>query len=276
MNIIGYFAAGGGILFLLYLLAVKPAGARRTAKVKKEVRYYAHRGLYDNQGDAPENSMRAFERAASEGYGIELDVRLTQDGIPVVFHDSDLKRMCGEHVRIEDSSWEELQAFRLLGTDQGIPCLEQVLELLDGRVPLLIEYKIERADASVCMCADRLLNQYTGAYCIESFHPFVLLWYRQNRPDILRGILSTDYSRSPKHTQAVWHFISRHLLFNFFTKPDFIAYDCQVRKEISRTLCQKLYGCCMAAWTVRGREQLDEMKDTYDWFIFEGFCPRKE
>ncbi len=275
LGIVGYLAVCAGALLLLYLLAVKPAAAVRVAEAKREVRYYAHRGLYDNSRDVPENSMRAFQRALEAGYGMEMDIRLTRDGIPVVFHDSDLKRMCGAEGRIEDMNWKELSSYRLLQTDQGIPRFEDVLALVDGKVPLLIEYKMDSNDASICICAERLLNRYRGKYCVESFHPFALLWYRHNQPGMLRGMLSTDYAGNKEHSLALLHFMSRHLLFNFFTKPDFISYDCRVEREISRTLCRKLYRSCRAAWTVKSREQLEQLKQRgeYDWFIFEGFRP---
>ena len=270
MAVIGIVVA---IVVLLYVLAIHPSCRRAAREAKREVRYYAHRGLYDNNSDAPENSLRAFALAAEAGYGIELDVRLTKDGVPVVFHDAELGRVCGCSGSIEDLNAAQTDALRLLGTDQKVPRLQEVLSLVAGRVPLLVEYKMEQMDATVCMRADRLLNSYPGEYCMESFHPFALLWYRQNRPGILRGILSTDYRDGRSLPMTPLHFCSRHLLFNFFAQPNFVAYDRRVKTELSRTLCSRLYRIPLAAWTVKSREQLEELRPTYDWFIFEGFRP---
>lgn len=271
MAAMGYIVFCIAACVVLYLLAIRPAGNKRVQKIKQEVRYYAHRGLHENTSDAPENTMRAFERAVEAGYGIELDVQLTKDKIPVVFHDEDLERLCGQKKRLEDLKYEELRRYRILGTDQKIPKFSEVLEKIDGKVPLLIEYKMHNTDASVCMYADRILKEYKGSYCIESFHPFVLLWYRHNRPDIVRGILASDYSRVPENERKFSHFLSRHLLFNFFTRPDFIAYDCTAKKCLSVKIVRRLYHSCMAAWTVKSIEQKKENEKDYDWFIFEGF-----
>lgn len=120
------------IVVLLYVLAIHPSCRRAAREAKREVRYYAHRGLYDNNSDAPENSLRAFALAAEAGYGIELDVRLTKDGVPVVFHDPVLERMCGCAGSIEELNAEQTDALRLLGTQQKVTRLQEVLSLVNG------------------------------------------------------------------------------------------------------------------------------------------------
>ena len=111
-------------LVLLYLLMIMPRmlGRPDTAPFMKWL--YAHRGLHDNSSDAPENSMRAFKKAVDAGFGIEMDVQLSKDGVPVVFHDYTLKRICGEEGKVEQYTFEELQQFPLCGTDQRIPSLK--------------------------------------------------------------------------------------------------------------------------------------------------------
>ena len=96
---------------------------------------YAHRGLHGNQ--APENSMRAFELAAREGYGIELDVRLSLDGQPVVMHDANVFRMTGMDKRVSDLTAEELSHLRLAGSGEGVPLFVDVLKRIAGRTPLM-------------------------------------------------------------------------------------------------------------------------------------------
>ena len=141
---------------------------------------YAHRGLYDNGGGIPENSLAAFRRAAEGGFGAELDVHRTADGQLVVIHDSDLARVCGRVGKVEELSWEELSRCRLLGTEEGIPLLSEVLPLFAGTAPLIVELKPIRGNEAVLAeetCA--LLDSFPDLdYCLESFDPFAVLWLR--------------------------------------------------------------------------------------------------
>ena len=294
---------------LLYLFLIMPALGKKADVPELRQYYYAHRGLHDvtpelpsrkrifpesrdtqaSSGssrrpvsapfhpvpgtNAPENSLPAFRAAAEAGYGIELDVQLTKDGIPVVFHDFTLDRVCGVSGKVCRFTWEELSAFRLNGTDERIPKFEEVLETVNGRVPLLIEYKVELFDTSVCRVCDRLLKHYPGLYCIESFNPLVLRWYKKNRPQIVRGQLSAKF----RDVYSPFHYVYlsplHHLLFNFLTKPDFIAYDFTCAGALSRRLCRNLYRNLSVAWTIRSKEDMEACKKQFDLFIFEGFRP---
>lgn len=245
---------------------------------------YAHRGLhnmnpylkeednpyYCNGGNFPENSYSAIKRAIEYGFGIEFDVHLTKDGIPVVFHDDSLLRICGVDAKLKDYTFEELQQFRLMGTEERIPAFTDILKLVDGKVPLIIEYKVEENADALCSTCNQILSEYKGLYCIESFHPLAVLWYRKNRPDIVRGQLSENFMKT---TPSALFFLLTHLLFNFLTRPDFIAYNYKHYCELSRTLCRKLYCCLSVAWTIRYEEQLEQSKPHFDLFIFEDFIP---
>lgn len=260
------------ILTALYFLMIMPRMARRpdTAPLKKVL--YAHRGLHDNASEAPENSMPAFRRAVEAGYGIELDIQLSKDKIPVVFHDFTLKRVCGAEGKVCDYTCEELQQFRLCGTEERIPRFEDVLRMVNGRVPLIVELKIELLDTSLCPAADKLLREYEGIYCIESFNPLGVLWYRRNRREVVRGQLSDAFLKE-KEFRGVLYFVLQNLLVNFLTKPDFVAYNCKYPYMLSRVLCRRLYGCMTAAWTVKSGEELDRVRDQFDIFIFDSFVP---
>lgn len=261
-------------LVLLYLLMIMPRMLHRADRTPFEKVFYAHRGLYDNASGEPENSMEAFRRAVEAGFGIELDVQLSKDEIPVVFHDFTLQRVCGEAGKVADYTFEELQRFSLCSSGQKIPRFEEVLKLVDGRVPLIIEYKIPGGDNRVCAIADRLLQAYKGVYCIESFNPLGLFWYRQNRKEILRGQLAENFIRAGEtEFPKLLYFVLHHLLLNFVTKPDFIAYNYKHRRDLSRQLCRKLYGGLSVAWTIKDKEALEAEKDHFDLFIFEGFLP---
>jgi len=262
------------VLAVLYFWMVMPRMAGKADMEPFAGWLYAHRGLHDNDSDAPENSLRAFEKAAEAGFGMELDVQMTKDGIPVVFHDFTLKRICGEEGRISDHTFEELQQFCLCKTNQKIPKFEDVLKLVDGRVPLIIELKIEKADLSVCREADRLLAGYGGLYCVESFHPMAVAWYRRHRREIARGQLSDAFLKEGENTGGLF-FLLQHLLFNWMGRPDFIAYNCKYPNMLSRRLCRRLRRGCAVAWTVKSREQLSEAGKNFDIFIFDSFLPEK-
>lgn len=253
-----------------YVAAIMPN--LRSRRIRSDVVYYAHRGLHDNQSDAPENSMQAFARACDAGYGIEMDVQLTKDSQPVVFHDNTLRRVCSADGQVSDYTYQELQQFTLYETDQKIPLLADVLKLVNGRVPLIIEYKYKDFNNQVCVESDRLLRDYKGIYCIESFQPWALVWYRRHRPEIVRGQLSMNFQRQEGNYRLECLAI-RHLLTNFLARPDFIAYDQRDKKAVSKNICRRIFGCPSVAWTVKSTRQLEHCRKYYDYFIFEGFCP---
>ena len=269
LMIIGICGVAGALLYLLMVMP-RMAGRPDTADFGKWM--YAHRGLHDNSSDAPENSLRAFMKAVEAGYGIELDVQLTKDGVPVVFHDFTLKRVCGGEGKVCQYTFQELQQHRLCGTDQRIPKLEEVLELVGGRVPLIVELKAGSIDIRVCGEADRLLLGYKGMYCVESFNPLAMLWYRRHRRRIVRGQLSDGFLKEGEYV-GVLYFVLQNLLMNWLSKPDFIAYNCKYPQILSRRLCRSLYRAAAVAWTVRSQEQLEEAGRNFDIFIFEGFRP---
>lgn len=262
--------ASGAALAGGYLFAIAPRVHKRPAPMKKV--YYAHRGLHDNDSEAPENTMAAFQKAVDAGYGMELDVQLTKDGQVVVIHDMDLKRLCQVDAEVDSFTYEQLQQFSICASSQRIPLFRDVLRLVDGRAPLIVELKYKKG-SRICEKAQEILQEYRGEYCIESFYPGVLLWYKKHYPEICRGQLSMNYQRDDGRKNAVYY-IMRFLLTNFITRPDFIAYDCRAMRALSKNLCRRLFGCPSVAWTVKSQEQLDSCRGYYDYFIFEGFLPQ--
>ncbi len=267
-------AMGGGGLFLLYLLMLMPRIFHKPSKHPYMGALYAHRGLHDNETDAPENSMKAFRLAVESGFGIELDVQLTKDGIPVIFHDSTLERMCGVPGRLDAYTYEQLQKLRLLKTQEKIPTLEEFLKMVNGRVPLIVELKVDWTDLSLCPAVQRMLSAYRGVYCIESFNPLVLLWYRRYHRQVMRWQLSTNFRRDGEY-KSLFHFFLTHLLTNWATGPDFIAYNCKFKEEPGRRICRKLYRNLAVAWTVKNEKQLESLKKDFDLFIFDSFIPKE-
>ncbi len=256
------------ILLLLYFFMIMP---RITPRPMKEFRgwYYAHRGFHDNKSDAPENSKKAFWLAVEHGYGVELDVQLTKDEKVIVFHDGDLKRICGVDAKVNSMTYEELQELRLLDTEERIPLFSEVLEILDGKVPMIMEVKMVNAKTRVCELANEELKNYKGLYCMESFHPFAVQWYRKNRPDIVRGQLSANFKKESGREKADERLV-HYLLTNVLARPDFVAYSHKSAGNISRNLC-RLFGSTAVAWTIRTKEELERNRKKFDLFIFEGF-----
>lgn len=263
------------VLLLLCLFAVMPRMAGRPDDTPLKGWFYAHRGLHDNKSDAPENSMAAFKLAVENGYGMELDVQLTKDRIPVVFHDESLKRVCGVKGKVRDYTYGELQQFRLCGSQERIPLFADVLKMVDGRVPMIIEIKIHEDPATVCVIADELIREYKGVYCIESFHPLAVRWYCKNRPEVIRGQLSSRMVDKGK-PEPLHYLLVHYLLTNVLCRPDFIAYDHLHKKNVSRVITRKWFGALSVAWTIKSQEQLDACWNDFDLFIFEGFRPGQE
>ncbi len=261
-------------LTVLYLLAIMPRVFNRPDTTLFKKVYFAHRGLHDNASDAPENSMAAFRKAVEAGLGMELDVQVTKDGVPVIFHDFKLNRICKAEGKITGCTYEELQTYRLCDSKERIPKLSELLEMVDGKAPLIVEIKAETANVSCCAVIDRMLRAYRGAYCIESFNPFVLWWFRRNHRDVVRGQLSSNFRREGEYWNILY-FLMTHLLFNFLTKPDFIAYNHKFSEEPGRRICRRLYRHPAAAWTVRSQQDLEALKGEYDVFIFDSFLPAK-
>jgi len=261
------------IVFLIVLFLVSLRGRTSHNDLPKLRKWcYAHRGLHSE--GIPENSLAAFAAAKSAGYGMELDVHLLKDGTLAVTHDHSLNRCAGADVQIEDLTAESLNQYPLEGTGETIPLLSQVLELVDGSVPLIVELKSTVENyAALCEATCDLLADYRGLYCIESFDPRCLAWLRKNRKQILRGQLVDNLFKTDSEHPWILKFLLRHQLLNLFTKPDFIAYDFEDRKTISNFLCRKVWRMQGVAWTIRTQEDFDiALKE--GWVpIFENFEP---
>ncbi len=262
------------VLAVLYLFMIMPRMINQPDMTPFQGWLYAHRGLHDNKTDAPENSLAAFGKAVEAGYGIELDIQLTLDGQVVVFHDDTLKRICGMEGKVCDYTYEQLQEFRLCDSEERIPLFTQVLKLVEGKVPLIVEFKGNNStNVDLCPVADDILREYKGTYCMESFNPLMVAWYRKNRPQVVRGQLSERFFSNGKKT--VLFFVLQNLLLNFHAKPDFIAYKWSDYKTWARRLCRGLYGITAVAWTIQSQEAYEASKKHFDLFIFDSFIAEK-
>lgn len=232
-------------------------------------RYIAHRGLHSGDGRVPENSLPAFRAALEGGYGVEFDLHITRDGHVVVFHDDSLKRMCGVEGRLEDMTLEEVRRLRLLGSRETVPLFSELLELAAGRAPLIVELKTSERNEALCQAALKMLRAYRGPYCIESFDPRIVAWFRKNAPGIMRGQLAAPPATLEKSTTKGKAFCLGNLLTNFLARPQFIAYRLGALPFPVR-LCRRL-GALRVCWT--SEEQSAGTERDNDVIIFQFYKP---
>lgn len=254
----------------VFLFLVFPSLRRHEDRAILDGSIIAHRGLHDKEKGIPENSITAFTLAAARGIPIETDIHLTADGEIVAFHDDTLKRMCGVEKTVEELTLQELRQYRLAGTDQCIPTLKEVLAVVEGRVPLLIEIKskINNCDR-LCTAADKILSEYEGKYFVQSFFPNALAWYRKNRSEVCRGLIASAYKDKGFLVRVFTPF-----LFNAVARPDFVSYDVGHANRFMFKL-EKLLGAFPLGWTFRSQQQIENHKKDFKGFIFEGFEPEK-
>ncbi len=269
----GWYIALGvvAVLVVLFFFLQFPAWRRHTAREEMRGRLIAHRGLHGLQPDTPENSLAACAEAIAAGYAIEIDIHITADGEVVVFHDDNLRRMCGVDAVIETKTLAELKTLRLADTDWQIPTLQECLAVVDGQVPLMIEFKSRPGVGCkrLCRAADAILRRYTGTYWIQSFYPPVLYWYRRHHREVCRGQLAEPFTGDKLYMRLLGN-----LFFNGLARPDFVSYGHFGADNLFRRLNTRL-GAFPVGWTFRTQEELDAHRDDFETYIFEGFIPRE-
>lgn len=253
---------GGAVLVVLVALAVAywfatggvPASGAPGWLTSATI---AHRGQWTDGPERPENSLAAFEEAASNGYAIELDVQLSSDRHVMVFHDSDLERMTGEKGAVGDKTYAELSELKLLGGDQTIPSLARVLGQIKGRVPVLIEIKNAGAVGDLERAVAGQLRAYDGEVAVMSFNPLSVEAVADAAPDIPRGQLSGTFEGEDLAFYKL--FLLRNMLLNFKSKPHFIAYELV---DLPRwdTKLQQRRGRPLLGWTAENPQQREDAK----------------
>ena len=228
----------------------------------------AHRGLHDKTH--PENSLAAFSQAIEQGYAIELDVRIISDGTLVVFHDESLSRLTDNDGYIKFLNQSDLDMLKLAGTKEKIPTFEQVLDLVDGKVPLLIEVKNTDKVGELEKKLLDLLKNYKGEYAIESFNPYVLEYFYKYAPEIPRGQLA-GYFKEDKLSFFKKFALKRMLLNKKISHPDFIAYE---TSRLPNIYVKKYKTLPLLAWTVKSQSEYMRVVKYCDNVIFEGFEPK--
>lgn len=258
------------LCFCAFLMLIRPSTKKRD--IMKEYRgvKFAHRGLHDDT--KAENSLSAFAAAVECGYGIELDVRLSKDGELVVFHDDTLDRMTEVKGRVDSFAAEELSKIRLGGTEDCVPTFREVLEIVDGKIPLLVEMKETLGHSGVAKKTAEMLKEYHGEYIVESFNPITLAQFGTFMPEVAKGLLCTNYLKNPK-TRNIKTFIVQNMLLNFRCKPDFIAYDHAEWRNAGLSMIRAFYPKTpLVCWTLRTpEEEAAAAKHGFTSFIFENY-----
>lgn len=222
---------------------------------------FAHRGLHGD--DRVENSRAAFAAAIAKGHGIELDVQASRGGDAFVFHDYQLERLTDETGPVIARTAQELEGIRLEGTDEAIPTLAEILDLIGGRVPLLIEVKAkDRLVTPLCLSVFRALEGYRGAVGVMSFNPEVGRWFAAHAPRVVRGLVVSESDK-----RGVRGSIERRLAL-WRARPDFLAYD--IRDLPSRFATRaRGRGLAVMTWTVRDGRQHNSARRHADQIIYE-------
>ena len=268
------------VLLLVYAWAIHPVMPKRPIP-QLQGYDYAHRGYWNTndpgEENRPENSLAGFRAAVEKDYGIELDVHLTKDGHLVVHHDDSLKRLTGVDIRIADSTLAEIRACKL-PNGEPVPTYDEVLDTVAGRIPMIVEVKVEnRNHDALSKAVYERMQRYDGPWCMESFDPRAVKWFRMNAPEIIRGQLAFDSAGKGKNFKE-WtrNLYIASMLQNFLARPDFVAFSASSVKWHSLPIhLLRLMKPWFVTWTVRSQADMDKWRGQWDLQIFEKFEARK-
>ena len=224
----------------------------------------AHRGVHI---DAPENTINAFKEAVKKKYIIEFDVHLLKDNTVVVFHDDNLKRMTGQNKKLKDCTYEEIKDLQLLDSNDYIPTLKEVLKIINGKVPIIVELKSDRKVGQLEKELVKQLDKYKGKFCVKSFNPLSIRWFRKNKPDYIRGLLVNNKKKS------LISAICRSNISLIITRPDFIS--CNYKLHNNKKILRYMKKHPVIAWTIKNEEQLLKNKNNFYNLIVD-FYEEKE
>ena len=228
----------------------------------------AHRGLHDDI--SPENSMSAFAKAIEGGYAIEMDVQVTKDGVPLVFHDDSLERMTELKGDIREKNFNEICDATLRRSEERIPLLSEFLDFVNGRTPVLLEVKDHKNIGKAEEIIKETIGGYKGDIAVQSFNPFIVKWFKHNTlyPS---GVLSSFFKSVP---MPAWKkALLKNLLLLKYCKADFVSYECHDGRDFEKlkSLRGKLP---VLFWTVGSAAEAENCKDFCDNIIFENFLPQ--
>ena len=231
----------------------------------------AHRGLHNK--NLPENSIGSFEAAIAHGYAIELDVHRTTDNRLVIAHDADMLRSTGHPLVITKEPYTNLQALKLFETEYGISTLDEVLTLVQGQVPLLIELKTGSNPDLVGPLLLELLKDYNGEFAVMSFDPRIVSWFKKSAPEIICGLLSGTMKYPDAPTSPLIRIFLRSMVSILVCKPSFLAYDIDGMPSKAIRFWSMFYKVPLILWVIRSQEDQTRAKTMAQGFVFEYFLP---
>jgi glycerophosphoryl diester phosphodiesterase len=223
----------------------------------------AHRGLHSE--GVPENTPAAARAAIDAGYPVECDVRLTADGVAVVHHDPTLERLTGDDRLVSETPWADLRGLSVLNTDQTVPRLVDLLDVVDGQVPLLVELKATGRPGRLEAVVAGILDEYDGPFAVQSFNPLTVRWFRRHRPSWLRGQLL--WEAEPRE----WTGFEDRFPVTWIGQPDFLAVEQSALP--SDSLSCRRGQLPVLAWTIRTDAELERVSPHVDNVIFEDISP---
>lgn len=231
----------------------------------------AHRGLFTEK--FPENSLSAFKNAVKNNYPIELDVICLADGTPIVFHDEKLARLTGKDGFISNCNYGDISKLTLLGTKEKIPTLKEALDVIGGKVPVLIEIKNYGKVGLIEKAVWKTLQLYSGEYAIDSYNPYTLEWFKHNAPKVKRGQHASLYKN--KEITGIGKFSLKRMLLNKkISEPNFIVYSTE---DLPSKYLKKYYGVLpIIADSVNSENEKNGIIEYVDNYIFDSFEPKKQ
>lgn len=227
--------------------------------------YIAHRGLWDEF--CPENSLSAFKNAIEKNYAIEIDVQLLKDGNVIVFHDNNFNRVLEVDKYVSNSTLDEIKKYTFKNSFETIPTLKEVLDFVNGQVPLLIEVKNSLKVGELEKATWEILKNYNGEYAIQSFNPYTLAWFKEHAPNVLRGQLSSFFKG--EKLSYIKKTLLKKLKLNKVSSPHFISYNADNIPNKYLKKCE----LPILAWTIRSQDEYMKVVKYVDNIIFENFIP---
>lgn len=218
-------------------------------------RLIAHRGLHNNQ--YLENTLGSFKQAMICDYTIELDIHLLKDNTVIVYHDDNLKRLTGIDRKIKDCTYDEIKEIKGI----HIPSLKEVLDLVQGKMPILIEYKYDTKVGHLEKESAKLLDNYKGDFAVQSFNPLTILWFKLNRPNYVRGQLVSNIFPN----NFLINYVLRKMFTNVITNPDYIAVNLEMLKDENIQKLRNKY--LVLGYTIHSKKDFLIYKDKADNFI---------